>query len=177
MDMMTIIMVFFVILWSINQRRESGVSETVGQETVKMVNLPGDVLFASGKSNVTRDGRQVFGELFDDETGTVLNFDTSGLVKRLLVIHGHTDSDGKKTENFELGYERAWAAYEEIKQYGPELTDHVVICTHADNSPAQEVPVFQGRMTSVEAAAVREAKAKNRRITIEDKVVNRFGEE
>lgn len=126
---------------------------------------------------MTRDGKYVFNRLFDDETGTVLDFDTSGLVKRLLVIHGHTDSDGNKSENFELGFRRAWAAYEEIQQYGPELVDHAVICTHADNSPAQEVPIFQGKMTSAEAAAVREAKAKNRRITIEDKVVNRFGEE
>jgi flagellar motor protein MotB len=93
------------------------------------------------------------------------------------VIHGHTDSDGVKDQNFELGYRRAVTAYREIQKYGPELPDHVVICTHADNSPAQEVPIFEGDMTSVEAAAVREAKAKNRRITIEDKMVSRFGGE
>ena len=69
MDLMTIIMVFFVILWSINQRREAGISETVGEETVKMVNLPGDVLFASGKSKITGEGRTVFRKLFKDETG------------------------------------------------------------------------------------------------------------
>jgi outer membrane protein OmpA-like peptidoglycan-associated protein len=174
MDLMTIIMVFFVILWSINQREEIGLSDTVGEETVKMINLPGDVLFASGRSSVTRDGREVFDKLFDDPTGNVLNFDTGGLVKRLLVIHGHTDSDGDKEDNLELGYRRALSAYEAIARYNSEVDDHVVICTHADNSSAREVPVFQGKTTPAEQAAIRDAKAMNRRITIEDKVVNQF---
>lgn len=174
MDLMTIVMVFFVILWSLNQKKESGVSSTIGEESVKMVNLPGDVLFSSGKSKLTREGRGVLGQLFDDETGAVLNFDTSALVKRLLVIHGHTDGDGEKQDNLDLGFERARAAYDEIKRYNGELAEHVVICTHADNSPAQEVPIFQGRVTAVEAATIRDAKSKNRRITIEDKVVNRM---
>ncbi len=34
MDLMTIIMVFFVILWSINQREDIGLSDTLGEETV-----------------------------------------------------------------------------------------------------------------------------------------------
>jgi outer membrane protein OmpA-like peptidoglycan-associated protein len=176
MDLMTIIMVFFVILWSINQRQDIGLSDTVGEETVKLVNLPGDVLFASGRSDITHEGRQVFDKLFHDPTGNVLNFDTGGLVKRLLVIHGHTDSTGRKDDNLELGYKRALAAYRSIARHSEELSQHVVICTHADNSPAQEVPVFQGQTTSVERAAIRDAQSANRRITIEDKVVNQFGE-
>jgi len=174
MDLMTIIMVFFVILWSINQRSDLGISTDIGDQTVKMVNLPGDVLFSSGATVITREGEAVFRKLFDDETGAVLNFDTGGLVKRLLVIHGHTDGDGKKQENFELGYQRAQSAYKEIRKYGDEVPDHVIICTHADNSPTEEVPVFQGAMTPTEASAVREAKSLNRRITIEDKMVDRF---
>jgi len=177
MDMMTIVMVFFVILWSMSQKHEKGISEKIGDETVKMVNLPGDVLFASGRSELTDDGRGVLKKLFDDPTGTVLSFETSGLAKRLLVIHGHTDSSGVKDDNFELGYRRALTAFREIQLYGSELPDHVVICTHADNSPQQEVPTFEGDMTSAEAAAVKEAKSKNRRITIEDKMVSRFGGE
>ncbi len=177
MDMMTIIMVFFVILWSINQKQHSGISKATGDETVKMVNLPGDVLFATAKSDLTDEGKDVLAKLFDDPTGTVLNFETSGLARRLLVIHGHTDGDGDKDQNFELGYRRALSAYHEIRQYGEELPDHVVICTHADNSPAQEVPIFQDSMTPAEAALLRDAKAKNRRITIEDKMVSRFSGE
>ncbi|MEZ4269961.1 MAG: flagellar motor protein MotB [Myxococcota bacterium] len=96
MDLMTTIMIFFVILWSINQRQDFGVSETVGEETVKMVDLPGDILFASGRSDMSRKGQTVFKKLFSDNTGAVLNFDTGGLVKRLLVIHGHTDGDGDR---------------------------------------------------------------------------------
>jgi hypothetical protein len=49
----------------------------------------------------------------------------------------------------------------------------VVICTHADNTPAQEVPAFGGTLSAAEQTAVKEAKSKNRRITIEDKVITR----
>jgi outer membrane protein OmpA-like peptidoglycan-associated protein len=138
-----------------------------------MVNLPGDVLFPSGSASLSKDGQGVLGKLFKDDTGTVLNFDTGPLSSRLLVIHGHTDSDGEKQANLELGYQRAMSAYKEIAKYGPELADHVVICTHANNSPAQEVPPFTGTLSAAEAAQVSSAKAKNRRIAIEDKVVSR----
>ena len=173
MDLMTIIMVFFVILWSINQSEEEALTQKVGDETVKLVQLPGDVLFTSGSHKFTGEGRRIFKKIFDDKTGNVLNFDTPGLVKRLLVIHGHTDSTGDKEENFRLGYERAYQAYREIGKYSDEIPDHIVICTHADNTPEQEVPVFQGSTSAAERTAIRNAHKKNRRITIEDKVVSK----
>ena len=114
MDLMTIIMVFFVILWSLNRGKDVGLSETVGDQTANMINLPGDVLFSPGKTSLTQGGRDVFSKLFDDKTGAVLNFSTSGLVKRILVIHGHTDSDGKKLDNLQLGYKRAFSAFKEL---------------------------------------------------------------
>jgi outer membrane protein OmpA-like peptidoglycan-associated protein len=173
-DLMTNIMIFFVILWAIqNRNTKGGVSDNVGTQTVKMVNLPGDVLFQPGQGELSKDGQQVLGKLFADETGTVLNFDSGPLSKRELVVHGHTDGDGDKEANLQLGYQRALAAYREITKYGDQLPDHVVICTHADNTPAQEVPAFVGVLSGSEQAAVRDAKAKNRRITIEDKVVAR----
>jgi flagellar motor protein MotB len=173
-DLMTNIMIFFVILWAIQNRQSNkGISDTVGTETVKMVNLPGDVLFASGQAELSGEGKNVVGKLFDDPTHSVLNFDSGPLTKRMLVIHGHTDTDGTKEENLELGYRRALAAYREIARYGTDLSDHVVICTHADNSPAQEVPAFGGLLSLTEQGAVKEAKAKNRRITIEDKIVSK----
>lgn len=175
-DLMTIVMVFFVILWTLTQARDEGVSETLGDQTVKMVNLPGDVLFATGKSQMTPEGEEVFRQLFAEDPDVVLSFDAGELVKRLLVIHGHTDRDGKKDDNFALGYRRAYAAYQEILQYNEELADHAVICTHADNTPAQPVPEIEGELTAEQRAAVREAMAKNRRITIEDKVVNRYAD-
>ena len=172
-DLMTNVMIFFVILWAIQNRNQSkGMSETTGTETVKMVNLPGDVLFTSGAHSLSKDGQGVLNRLFDDPTHTVLNFDTGPMTNRLLVIHGHTDSDGTKEQNLELGYKRAFAAYQEIKKYGGELSDHVVICTHADNSPAQEVPAFAGDLSAIEQATVNAAKSKNRRITIEDKLLS-----
>jgi flagellar motor protein MotB len=176
-DLMTNVMIFFVVLWAVQSRpRKSGISDTLGTETVKMVTLPGDVLFPSGKSDLSDTGHQIMSKLFNDDTHTVLNFDVGPLQKRMLVIHGHTDNEGQKEKNLELGYERAMAAYREIAKYGTDVPDHVVICTHADNTPAEEVPAFGGTLTAAEQAAVKEAKTKNRRITIEDKLVSRAKE-
>ena len=170
-DLMTNVMIFFVILWAIqNRTSKPGTANTTFNQTVKMVNLPGDVLFPPAKSHLSKDGQKALFSLFADDTGTVLNFDSGPLTRRELVIHGHTDGDGDKEKNFELGYQRALAAYHEIKKYGATLPDHVAICTHADNAPAQAVPAFSGALSSAEAASLREAKAKNRRISIEDKL-------
>lgn len=175
-DLMTNVMIFFVVLWAVQSRpKNAGVTDNLGTETVKMVNLPGDVLFPSGRSELSDGGRQVISKLFSDSKA-VLDFDTGGLAKRLLVIHGHTDNDGAKDKNLELGFSRALAAYREILKYGGELSDHVVICTHADNSPAQEVPQFAGSLSAAEESVIKESKSKNRRITIEDKVVSRSKE-
>jgi flagellar motor protein MotB len=178
-DLMTQIMMFFVILWSISQThaKTKGVSRTLGDLTMHEVNLPGDVLFPSGKTKLTPQGEEVFSKLFADQTGDVLNFETGGLSRRVLVIHGHTDSDGKKDENYVLGFNRALSVYKEIQKYGPEIADHAVLCTHADNSPAKDVPVFQGTVTPAQASSLNEAKSQNRRITIEDQVTSILKEE
>lgn len=179
MDLMTIMMVYFVILWSADQSKKKadadtqGISQTIGDQTVRMVHLPGDVLFASGRAKVTDEGRDVFNKLFGDKSADVLNFDMGGLVRRQLVIHGHTDAVGDKDKNFQLGYDRAFAVYKEIRKYGAELPSHVVLCTHADNTPAQAVPVIEGKMTDEQQQAVKAARAKNRRISIEDQLVNK----
>ena len=172
MDLMTIMMVFFVILWSLNKGKDDGIGQTVGTETPRMIQLSSDILFSPGQNKMKEEGSQVFASLFQDPE--VLEFDVGGLVKRMLVIHGHTDSDGSKAANFSLGYQRALAAYEEIKQHNPELSDHAVICTHADNSPQELVPTFSGKLTQAQRQILRESKGKNRRITLEDKMVNQF---
>ena len=171
-DLMTQIMMFFVILWSISQMqaKKSGASKTLGDTTLHEVTLPGDVLFPSGKTKLGPQGEEVFAKLFKDDTGEVLSFETGGLTRRVLVIHGHTDSDGKKDENYVLGFQRALTVYKEIQKYGPEITDHAVLCTHADNTPAKEVPLFTGALTPAQSQAISEAKTRNRRITIEDQV-------
>ena len=176
-DLMTNVMIFFVVLWAVQSRpNKGGVSDTVGTETVKMVNLPGDVLFPSGRSELSIEGKGVIAKLFGEDSQAVLNFDVGPLTKRLLVIHGHTDNEGQKEKNLSLGFDRALSAYHEITRYGNELPDHVVICTHADNTPAEEVPAFGGTLSAAEQAAIKEAKSKNRRITIEDKLVSRAKE-
>jgi flagellar motor protein MotB len=178
-DLMTQIMMFFVILWSISQMqaKRSGASKTLGDTTLHEVTLPGDVLFPSGKTKLTAQGEEVFARLFKDDTGEVLSFETGGLTRRVLVIHGHTDSDGKKDENYVLGFQRALTVYKEIQKYGPEISDHAVLCTHADNTPTKEVPLFTGALTPAQSQAISEAKTKNRRITIEDLVTSAVKQE
>jgi flagellar motor protein MotB len=171
-DLMTNVMIFFVVLWAIQSHevsRASGQGRGLGNESVKTIDLPGDVLFAPGRSELSEAGHDVLGRLFGDRQHPVLDFDAGALQKRLLVIHGHTDSDGAKEKNLALGYARALSAYHEITRYGSELPDHVVLCTHADNTAVSRVPAGGNE----DPAAARSAKAKNRRITIEDKLVQR----
>jgi outer membrane protein OmpA-like peptidoglycan-associated protein len=184
-DLMTQIMAFFIILWSVEQRQERvktaeltpGQGLGFGNQTVRMVDLPGDVLFASGKIDLSAEGREAIDQLFGDAESGVLSFDQGGLATRKLAIHGHTDEVGSKEDNFLLGYQRAWAVYQAIRRHSAELADHVVICTHADNTPAEEVPPIEGGLTEEEKAVIREARAKNRRITIEDLVISKEADE
>jgi flagellar motor protein MotB len=167
-DLMTQIMAFFVIVWAVEKgakliaTKPVGSGIGMGDQTARMVDLPGDVLFASGQTQLGPDGHKILLKLFGDPASGVLSFDEGGLAQRKLVIHGHTDDVGAKDANFLLGYQRAWAVYEDIRKNSKELPDHVVLCTHADNTPS--VPVAAG-------AAAADARAKNRRITIEDLVV------
>jgi outer membrane protein OmpA-like peptidoglycan-associated protein len=178
-DLMTQIMIFFVILWTVERRAEDtktvnmGTGLGMGDQTVRMVNLPGDVLFASGKTELGPEGTKIIDELFGDPASGVLSFDQGGLATRKLAIHGHTDEVGDKDENFLLGYQRAWSVYQAIKKHGGELADHVIICTHADNTPAKEVPPLEPGLTEEEKDVIRKARAANRRITIEDIVTSK----
>ena len=171
-DLMTQIMAFFVIVWSVEhgakltQTPSLGTGIGMGDQTVRMVDLPGDVLFASGQTAMAADGKSIVDKLFGDTASGVLSFDQGGLAQRKLVIHGHTDDVGIKDSNFQLGYQRAYAVYQEIRRHSKELPDHVVLCTHADNTPALSVPAAPAAR-----AVIDDARAKNRRITIEDLVV------
>jgi flagellar motor protein MotB len=176
-DLMTNIMIFFVIFWSLSQAQSKGISETVGDVSTRMVNLPGDVLFRPGQTSLSPEGQEVFSRLFKDDAESILNFTTSGLVKRVLFIHGHTDNQGDKDKNFSLGFQRAMSTYKQIARYGKDTPDHVVICSHADNLPVNEVPKMQGAVSSFQKAAMNQAHAKNRRIQIEDRLINQFKEE
>lgn len=175
-DLMTQIMAFFVIVWTIEHGAKvtatpnlaTGFGMGIGDQSVRMVDLPGDVLFASGKTELQGEGKGVLDKLFGDPSAKdVLSFDQGGLAQRKLVIHGHTDDLGQKDKNFQLGFERAWAVYQEIQRHSKELPDHIVLCTHANNTPALDMST----LTEAEKAAIQAARARNRRITIEDLVV------
>jgi len=173
-DLMTQIMAFFVIVWSVEHGARvtqtpglgTGTGVGMGDQTVRMVDLPGDVLFASGQTAMATDGKAILDKLFGDAASGVLSFDQGGLMQRKLVIHGHTDDVGVKDSNFQLGYQRAYAVYQEIRRHSREVPDHVILCTHADNTPARSLP-----LPPIERSVADEARAKNRRITIEDLVV------
>lgn len=179
-DLMTQIMAFFVILWAVEHGAKATVTANIGtgfgvgmgDTTVRMVDLPGDVLFASGKTDLAADGKDAIAKLFGDKSAGVLDFDQGGLAQRKLVIHGHTDNVGPKDKNFQLGFQRAWAVYQELRKYSPEVPDHVVLCTHADNTPQIVPPPLEGKLTEDQKAAIDAARQKNRRITIEDLVVS-----
>lgn len=170
-DLMTQIMAFFVIVWSVDhgtkltQTQPIGTGVGMGDQTVRMVDLPGDVLFSSGQTTLAPDGKTAIDKLFGDADSGVLSFDQGGLATRKLVIHGHTDDVGVKDANLLLGYQRAFAVYQEIRRYSNEVPDHVVLCTHADNTPS--MPITPNAPAGVNDAA----RSKNRRITIEDLVV------
>jgi outer membrane protein OmpA-like peptidoglycan-associated protein len=176
-------MAFFVIVWAVDLNDKetatpqlaTGMGMGIGDQSVRMVDLPGDVLFGSGKTELGAEGRGILDKLFGDEASGVLSFDQGGLATRKLVIHGHTDDQGPKDENFELGYQRAWAVYRALRALSSEVPQHVVLCTHADNTPARAVELTapQGglELTAEERAVIRQARARNRRITIEDLVV------
>lgn len=177
MDLMTIIMVFFVIIWSLSQGKDVGISETVGDVSSRLIDLPGDVLFSPGSTSLSGEGRSILGKLFKDESGKgVLNFENNGLTKRMIVFHGHTDSDGTKSANLTLAYKRALSAYHDVRAYNKDLDHHVVICSHADNTSAEDVPQFSGTITPDQRKILKEIKGKNRRITIEDRTVNLYKE-
>ena len=168
---MTNLMVIFVILWSLHQVKPTKQSTKTGDMTSHMVNLPGDVLFAAGKAILSIDGKEIFKKLFGQGDATqVLGFDTGGFTKRYMIIHGHTDGDGEKDDNFQLGFDRALATYRQMKLYSKEIPDHVILCSHADNTPIVSLPALTNPGQS---EAVRTAKSKNRRITIEDKIDSR----
>jgi len=171
-DLMTQIMAFFVIVWSVEhgakltQTPSLGTGIGMGDQTVRMVDLPGDVLFASGQTAMAPEGKAILDKLFGDADSGVLSFDQGGLAQRKLVIHGHTDDVGLKDANLQLGYQRAYAVYQEIRRHSKEVPDHVVLCTHADNTPARALPP-----PPIDRSVANEIRAKNRRITIEDLVV------
>ncbi|MDZ4678492.1 MAG: flagellar motor protein MotB [Oligoflexia bacterium] len=173
-DLMTNMMVIFIILWALNQVKPQKASSRIGDTTSHMVNLAGDVIFAPKRSSLSTEGISIFKNLFGKtDDNPVLNFNTGEFTKRYLVIHGHTDGDGDKDKNFQLGFDRALETYHQMRLYNNEASDHVILCSHADNSPLQEINSSKSAPTRFSPVELRAIKAKNRRITIEDKIDSR----
>src|SRR6185295_174455 len=70
-DLMTQIMAFFVIVWSVEHGTKLtatpqlgvGTGVGMGDQTVRMVDLPGDVLFSSGQTQMATDGKAILDKL------------------------------------------------------------------------------------------------------------------
>ena len=78
---------------------DSGVSVTrVGNDII--LNMPGNVTFASGKSDIKPDFYRVLGAV--SEVLTEFN-------RSIVDVDGHTDSDGSDESNIELSTQRARA--------------------------------------------------------------------
>ena len=84
---------------AMSQRQTKGMSDSVGTETVKMVNLPGDVLYPQGRSEVTAEGREVF-SVDEFHAEEVLPFELRNVVDAADVRMRHLACDadfGKET--------------------------------------------------------------------------------
>ena len=58
------------------------------------------------------------------------------------------DSEGKKDDNYVLGFQRALTVYKEIQKYGPEIADHAVQLLLAPNGDAEQ-ELLDGRLAAL----------------------------
>lgn len=124
------------------QLRETGVSvERIG-DNINLI-MPGNITFASGSSNINAD----FYPVLDSVALVVEEFD-----KTLVVVGGHTDSDGKDDFNLALSQRRA----DSVSSY---LQSQGVASMRLDS-------VGFGERTPIETNATPQGKQANRRVEI-----------
>lgn len=174
MDLITIVMVFFLILWALNNKA----NEKKGDITVNTVPIQGDKLFDTGKSRLKNGAESAINSaLFAQEApvpklGEILdeNGETTSRQK-ILMIYGHTDDVGNHKTNMRLGFERAFSVYERVIQKRDDFEGNVSVCTHGSNFPrarVEPVPEFLGqeqKKSLIEDNVI--ARQYNRRVTFE----------
>lgn len=146
-DFLTVLTSFFLVLAFF-----SGKSQGDGDYKPAKWEIDSDSSFAKGRAEVLPELRmkiqnisEALKELPPDE---------------LLIISGHTDSDGSKMTNLGLGFSRAESLFREMARYNPQLQNQIALCSFADNRPIYDEK-------NVSLVLKTEHQKRNRRIEIE----------
>lgn len=140
MDMITMLMILFLSMWIIDRGSPKD-KRKHGDVNLSKVEFEADDYFDTGKSVIKDEAKKQIADIFFDRKHS---FPTPGIDqenhgRRIVLIYGHTDDLGKKDTNFQLGFDRAMAVYQELNKKLPNLADHVGICSYADNFPIEKV--------------------------------------
>ncbi len=96
------------------EQQPKGADGWVTTPTFDMISIPGEVLFASGKASLSRQGRSTIARLASDIR--------SRYPDRDIYIFGHTDNEpirkSKWKDNWELGSARALSTVRELAKLG-----------------------------------------------------------
>lgn len=146
MDMITMLMILFLSLWIID-RGKTNDKRKHGDITLNKVQFEADDYFDPGKAEIKETAKEQMEDLFFNQRNAFPKpgVDAENGGRRVVIIQGHTDDQGEKDKNFELGFQRAMAVYTELSKKMPTLPAHVGICSFADNFPVEKVrPVVKG---------------------------------
>jgi flagellar motor protein MotB len=152
MDMITVLMVMFLTLW-LSGIQGSEKEKRGGDIIENRITIPADDFFDSGHSILKPDARSRIRQIFLDREARLPSPGREGRDRIMYVIEGYTDDQGAKNSNFELGFNRAVAVYNELNASGklPDFSKNVSICTHADNRPWR--PLVDGKIESSKSIA------------------------
>jgi flagellar motor protein MotB len=167
MDLITQIMIFFLVLWALSAGKGNDES---GNVIRNLADIPSNGMFEDGQSVLTSQGKKTLDKWlsskppvgYDDETGS----------RSLIIITGHTDDVGNRVSNLGLGYARARSAFKYFQNRRPKmgLLENVILSTASANEPAEDYKKLVAEWQSGSKSAqglLKVVRAKNRRITIE----------
>ena len=171
MDMITMLMILFLSLWVIDQGKAREPAKR-GDVTLTKVEIESDDYFMPGKFDLKKESLQKLNDLFFKGRNSFpapgVDLEAGG--RRVILIHGHTDDQGLKDDNFELGFQRAMSVYHEIQRNVPNLADNVGICSFADNFPLEKVRTHQSKgaapLTDRQIEEIMRKRRKNRRFEL-----------
>ena len=151
MDLITMVMIFFLIMWVISNGKEDR-----GDIRIAKKDVPSDKLFKSGDSKLMDSARSAIDEaLFDrvaplPKLGELKNSKGKKTgARRILMVYGHTDDVGvtggrnpirDQKQNMLLGFKRAYSVYKYVLTKRPDFEGNVGVCSFASYFPATKVP-------------------------------------
>lgn len=171
MDMITMLMILFLSLWIVDRGSRND-KRKQGDVTLNKVEFQADDYFDPGKAQIKEKAREKMEALFFDRQNVfpTLGIDSRNNGRRVVLIYGHTDDQGEKRKNLELGFERAMAVYDELGKRLPHFSDNVGICSFADNFPLEKIhsvpPLASKEVMARWVDEARQKRRKNRRFEI-----------